>query len=120
MKKEPVQQEAPEAVKDLAEADFEAMVLKGPLPAVVDFFAAEHEPSKTLAPRYGAVAEKFVGKVAFFRILKDKCPALSQKLAVTETPTLVFFKGGQEVGERLKGDAILRTALKAQTEALLK
>jgi hypothetical protein len=34
-------------------------------------------------------------------------------------PTLVFFRDGKELGERLSGEDIKRTALKAQVEALL-
>ena len=109
-----------EHVKEIGEADYEASVLKAPLPAIVDFYAADSEACKTLAPRFGAVAEKFAGKASFFRVLRQKNPALSEKLGVTETPTLVFFKGGKESGERLKGQAIERKALKAKVEALLK
>ena len=109
-----------EAVKEMAEAEFEATVLQATKPVVLDFYSADGEACKALAPRFGAVAEKFTGKVLFFRTLKGKSAALSDKLGVTETPTLVFFKGGKECGERLKGPQIQRTALKAQVEALLK
>ncbi|HEY3450759.1 MAG TPA: thioredoxin family protein [Myxococcales bacterium] len=109
-----------EAVKEIGEAEFEQAVLKASIPAVLDFYTADAEPCKTLAPRFGAVAEKFAGKVLFMRILKAKSAALAEKLTVTETPTLVFFKAGKEVGERLKGAAIERKALKAAVEAMLK
>ncbi len=111
---------AVEAVKELLESDFEAAVLKATLPAIVDFCSADGEACKALAPRFGAVAEKFAGKALFFRVALQKAPSLAGKLGVTETPTLVFFKGGKEFGDRLKGQAIQRTALKAQVEALLK
>jgi thioredoxin-like negative regulator of GroEL len=109
-----------EYVKEIGETDYETAVLKATQPVVLDFYAADSEACKALAPRFGAVAEKFSGKVLFFRILRQKYPALCEKLGVTETPTLVFFKGGKELGERLKGQAIQRTALKAQVEAMLK
>lgn len=109
-----------EAVKEIGEAEFEQAVLKASMPAVLDFYVADNEACKVLAPRFGAVAEKFAGKALFLRILKSKSTALAEKLAVTEVPTLVFFKAGKEVGERLKGDAIQRTALKAAVEAMLK
>ena len=118
----PAEREAPvaEHVKEIAEADYETLVLKASLPAVLDFYTADGEACKALAPRFGAVAEKNSGKVLFFRILKQKSASLAEKLKVTETPTLIFFKGGKEVGERLKGQAIERKALKAQVEAMLK
>ena len=109
-----------EAVKEIGEAEFDQAVLKANMPAVLDFYTADGEACKAWAPRFGAVAEKFAGKALFLRILKAKSAGLAQKLAVTETPTLVFFKAGKEVGERLKGAAIQRTALKAAVEAMLK
>jgi hypothetical protein len=38
---------------------------------------------------------------------------------VTGSPTVVFFKGGKEAGERLSGEEIKRTELKSRVEALL-
>ena len=109
-----------EYVKDLSEKDYEAEVLNSPLPVVLDFYAADSEPCKALGPRYGAVAEKFDGKIRFLKVLKDGNAGLVEKLSVTACPTLIFFKGGKESGERLTGPDIKRTALKAQVEALLK
>ncbi len=110
---------AAESVKELLEADFETAVLKATQPVVLDFFAADSEACKQLEPRFGAVAGKFAGKVVFFRVHRQKSAALAQKLGVTGSPTLVFFKGGQETGKRLEGEAIQRTALKAAVEAML-
>ena len=106
-------------VKELAETDFEAQVLGAPLPVVLDFYSAGSRSCEALAPRYAAVAEKFAGKVGFLRILRQDGGGLTAKLAVTSSPTVVFFKGGKEAGERLSGDEIQRTALKARVEGLL-
>jgi thioredoxin-like negative regulator of GroEL len=107
-------------VKELLEKDFEAEVVGAPLPVVVDFYAKDSKPCEALAPRYAAVAEKFAGKVLFLKLQRDQNAALASKLGVVAGPTVLFFKGGQELGERLSGDEILRTALKARVEALLK
>lgn len=106
-------------VKELGEKDYEAEVVGAPLPVVLDFYAKDSKPCEALAPRYAAVAEKFAGKVRFLRVLHQLNPALAAKLGVTAAPTLVFFKGGHELGERLSGEDIQRTALKARVEALL-
>jgi hypothetical protein len=53
------------------------------------------------------------------RDLLQRGGELSAKLGVTGSPTLLFFKGGREAGERLSGDEIKRTALKSGVEALL-
>jgi thiol-disulfide isomerase/thioredoxin len=113
--------EAPKpTVKELAEKDYDAEVLKAALPVVLDFYSTDGAPCAALAPRFGAVAEKFAGKIQFLKVLTKGNPELSAKLGVTGSPTLVFFKGGKESGQRLSGDDIKRTDLKAQVEALLK
>ena len=106
-------------VKELAEKDYETEVMGAPIPVVLDFYATDSKPCNALAPRYGAVAEKFAGKVRFLRVLHAAHPALAARLGVAAAPTLVFFKAGQELGERLSGQDIQRTALKARVEALL-
>ena len=107
-------------VKELLEKDYDAEVLKSAEPVAVDFYSADSAPCATLAPRYGAVAEKFDGKIRFFKILRGNNEALAKTLNVTASPTLLFFKNGKELGERLTGDDIKRTSLKASVEALLK
>lgn len=115
---EPVKEK--QSVKQLVEKDYDAEVLAATEPVVLDFYSADSAPCATLAPRFGAVAEKFEGKVRFYKILRAENEALARKLNVTASPTLIFFKRGKELGERLSGDDIKRTALKASVEALLK
>lgn len=109
-----------QAVKQLVEKDFDVEVLKATEPVALDFYAADSAPCTALAPRFNAVAEKFVGKIRFYKILTGENAALASQLKVTASPTLIFFKGGKELGERLTGDDIKRTSLKASVEALLK
>ena len=71
------------------------------------------------APRFAAVAEKFAGKVRFLKVLRSGNAQLATKLGVTATPTLVFLAGGKEKGERLSGEDIKRTDVKARVEAML-
>ncbi len=106
-------------VKELAEKDFEAEVVGAALPVVLDFYAKESKPCEELGPRFAAVAEKFAGKVRFLKVLRSANEALAAKLGVTASPTLVFLRGGKEEGERLSGEDIKRTALKARVEAML-
>ena len=53
------------------------------------------------------------------KIFRQGNRGLAQRLGVTGSPTLVFYRSGVEVGERLSGEDIKRTAVKAQVEALL-
>jgi thioredoxin reductase (NADPH)/thioredoxin 1 len=65
------------------------------------------------------VAEKYAGKVRFMRIQLGASAALAGRLGVTAAPTVLFLQGGKEKGERLTGEEIQRTALKARVDGLL-
>jgi thiol-disulfide isomerase/thioredoxin len=107
-------------VKEIAEADFDREVLGAGQPVVLDFFSTECPPCEALAPKFEAVAEQYAGKVRFLKVFRQGNRELAQKLGVTGSPTLIFFdRGGQERGDRLGGEDIKRTAIKAQVEALL-
>ena len=86
---------------------------------VLDFFSTECPPCEALAPKFDAVAEQFAGKARFLKIFRQGNKDLASRLGVTGSPTLIFFKGGAERGERMSGEEIKRTAIKAQVEALL-
>jgi thiol-disulfide isomerase/thioredoxin len=107
-------------VKEIAAAQFDQEVLQAGQPVVLDFYSTECPPCEALAPKYEAVAEQFAGKVRFLKIFRQGNRELAQRLGVTGSPTLIFFdRAGQERGERLGGEDIKRTAIKAQVEALL-
>ena len=106
-------------VKELAEKDYEAEVLKLESLVVLDFYGLESKACQTLGPRFAAVAEKFAGKVRFLKISQKANLGLAEQLGVTAIPTLLFLRGGKEQGERLSGDDIQRPALKARVEGML-
>jgi thioredoxin len=106
-------------VKEIAEKDYETEVVGAALPVVLDFYGTESKACESLAPRFAAVAEKFAGKVRFLKILRSANAELATKLGVTASPTLVFLQGGKEKGERLSGEDIKRTELKARVESML-
>jgi thiol-disulfide isomerase/thioredoxin len=108
-----------EYVKEISQAEFEAEVGRSTLPVVLDFFSTECPPCEALAPKFDAVAEQFAGKARFLKIFRQGNKDLASRLGVTGSPTLIFFKGGTELGERMSGDDIKRTAIKAQIESLV-
>lgn len=103
--------------KVLEHGQFDAEVLASPVPVVVDFFSNDNPPCAAFAPRYEALANKFAGRVRFFKINREAGGELATRLGVSGSPTLVFFNGGKEVGERLTGE-IQRTAVKSAVDAL--
>jgi thiol-disulfide isomerase/thioredoxin len=106
-------------VKTIEAPQFEEQVLAATEPVVLDFFSTECPPCEALAPKYDAVAEQFAGRVRFLKIFRQGSRELATRLGVAGSPTLVFFKGGREVGARMSGEDIKRTALKAAVESLL-
>jgi thiol-disulfide isomerase/thioredoxin len=106
-------------VKEIAASEFEAEVLGAREPVVLDFFSTECPPCEALAPKYEAVAEQLAGRVRFLKIFRQGNRELAAKLGVSGSPTLVFFAGGREVGARMSGEDIKRSALKAAAEAML-
>jgi thioredoxin len=106
-------------VKEIAAEDYEAQVVAAELPVVLDFYAKDSKPCETLGPRFAAVAEKFSGKVRFLKVSRAANAKLAERLGVAACPTIVFFQGGKEKGERLSGEDIKRTELKARVEAML-
>lgn len=106
-------------VKEITEAEFDAQVVAEPLPVALEFYGKDSKACEALGPRFAAVAEKFAGKVRFLKVLRSANEQLAATLGVTATPTLVFLSAGKEKGERLSGDDIKRTEVKARVEALL-
>jgi thiol-disulfide isomerase/thioredoxin len=105
-------------VREIQEADYEREVAGVGQPIVLDFYSTECPPCEALAPKYEAVADQFAGKVTFLKVYRQGTRELAAKLSVTSSPTLLFFKNGQEQGQRLTGD-IKRSEIKATIEALL-
>jgi thiol-disulfide isomerase/thioredoxin len=105
-------------VREIQSSDYEREVTGASQPVVLDFFSTECPPCEALAPKYEAVADQFAGKVTFLKIFRQGNRELATKLAVTGSPTLVFFKNGAEQGTRLTGE-IKRSEIKAAVEALL-
>ena len=108
-----------EHVKEIAEQDYEAEVVAASLPVVLDFYGKDSKSCETLGPRFAAVAARFSGKARFLKVSRSANVQLAEKLGVTACPTIVFLQGGKEKAERLSGDDIKRTDLKARVEAML-
>ena len=105
-------------VKEIQASQYAGEVVEAKQPVVLDFFSTECPPCEALAPKYEAVADQFAGKVAFLKIFRQGNRDLATQLGVTGSPTVIFFKGGKEVGARMTGE-IKRSELKAAVEALL-
>ncbi len=108
-----------EHVKEIDASRYDAEVLQAAEPVVLDFYSTECPPCEALAPKFESVAEQFAGRARFLKIFRQGNRELAAKLGVTGSPTLVFYREGVEVGERMTGEDIKKTELKRQVEAML-
>ncbi len=78
--------------------DFERTVLGSEAPVLVDFYADWCAPCKYVAPLMDELAQTHQGTLLVVKIDTDHAPDLSQKWGIRSIPTLILFKGGEEVG----------------------
>lgn len=92
----------------LNEENFRQEVLKSDIPVLVDFWAAWCGPCKMVGPIVEELANDYVGKAKVCKLNVDDCGRIAQSYGVMSIPTLILFKGGQEVnrvvGFRPKGE----------------
>ena len=92
------------------DAGFDAEVLKGDLPVLVDFWAPWCGPCSAIAPFIEELAQEFEGKVKIVKMNVDENPGTPSKYGIRAIPTLILFKNG-EVVEQVTG-AVSKASLK--------
>jgi thioredoxin reductase (NADPH) len=107
-----------ERIPEIDEAGFEREVRAHAGVVAVDFFSTECPPCEALAPKYEALAEAYGADVKLVKIFRQGNRALAERLGVKSSPTVLFFRDGEEVGTRL-GGAIKRSELARELDALL-
>ncbi len=103
----------------LTDANFEAEVLKSPVPVLVDFWAPWCGPCKLMGPVIEELAGDFKGRaVKIAKMDVDENATTPSKYGVMSIPTLIFFKNGkpldQLIGVQKKED------LKKRIEGVMK
>jgi thioredoxin 1 len=86
-------------VKDVTDATFDQDVLKSSKPVLVDFWAPWCGPCRMVSPLVEELATDFAGKVSFYKLNTDENPLTSTNFGIRSIPTLIVFKGGQQVGQ---------------------
>ena len=80
---------------------FERMLSENSM-VMVDFWAVWCAPCRMVAPILEALAEDYAGKLVIGKISVDDYQDIASKYEVMSIPTMIIFKGGQEV-ERIVG-----------------
>ena len=94
----PILLDRPVAVTD---AEFEAVVGEAEVPVFVDFYADWCGPCKMMAPVFDEIAREHAGQVLVVKMDTDRNQTTPQRFGIRGIPTLILFRGGQEVSRQV-------------------
>lgn len=85
----------------VSDSTFEAEVLNSPEPVVVDFWAEWCGPCRMIAPALEELAQELGGQVKIVKLNIDENQRTPAQYGVRGIPTLLMFKNGQVIAQRV-------------------
>lgn len=92
---------ASDKIINVTDATFEAEVLKADKPTLIDFWASWCAPCKAIAPIVDELAAEYEGKIKVTKMNVDENPSTPSKYGVRGIPTLLLFKEGNVVDQKV-------------------
>jgi thioredoxin 1 len=85
----------------VSDSSFQQDVLKSNVPVLLDFWAEWCGPCKMIAPILDQIAAEYAGKVLVAKMNVDESPRTPTKYSVRSIPTLMLFKNGTVVDQKI-------------------
>ena len=86
---------------DIRQDHFDTFISQSDKPVLVDFWATWCGPCRMLSPVVEEVSLEHENELTVGKVNVDDCPELAQKFGVMSIPTLILFKDGQPVDQRI-------------------
>jgi len=83
------------------DAAWDAEVLQSDKPVLVDFWAEWCGPCRMMSPTIDALADDYSGRVTIGKLNVDENGGAAMRYGVRGIPTLLLFKGGQVVAQKV-------------------
>lgn len=104
-------------IKEVKESNFQKEVLDKKF-AIVDFYSTDCPPCNALEGKYEDLSEIYGDDISFVKIFRQGNRDLAEKLDVTGSPTVLFYKNGKLTGDKL-GGGVLRSDMMRNMDALI-
>lgn len=91
-------------VIDVTDETFEAEVTQADAPVAAEFYTQLCPTCKRVTPVFEQLSDDYSGRVKFVKVDIAKAPETARRLPVLSVPSVLVFKGGQEL-ERVTGSA---------------
>ena len=88
-------------VEKVSDQSFEADVIKSSEPVLVDFWAEWCGPCRMIAPALEEIAGEIGERVDIVKLNIDENPETPGAYGVRGIPTMVLFKGGKPVAQKV-------------------
>ncbi len=87
--------------KAVTDDSFQTDVLGAKGAVLVDFWAEWCGPCKAIAPALEEIAQEFAGKLTVAKLNVDDNPSTPNNYAIRGIPTLILFKDGKPVSQKV-------------------
>jgi thioredoxin 1 len=104
------------SVVEVTDATFAAEVEQSDRLTIVDFWATWCGPCRMISPILEQIADERAGELKVVKVDVDENQHVTARYNIRSMPTLLFFKGGQAVGQII--GAVPRARIEQAIESL--